>query len=169
MTIREVGRDRFVAPFFLSGAQIYVSAVWPWLDFMGYWWDFLGWVRWHRPSPACSGQVQQAWRSERAELEARLLVTELLVAGRSGVATAHLDSLAPSSEDPGMNPAAFSCFALIYDNLRLPIPAPSYVAIVLQIVSKLLRFVNKYWNHGKIKGTKAPSPLSTSEMALSLP
>ena len=73
--------------------------------------------------------VQQAWRSERAELEARLLLTELLVAGRSGLATAHLDSLAPSSEDPGMNPAAFSCFALIYDDLRQPIPAPGIVAI----------------------------------------
>ena len=73
--------------------------------------------------------VQQAWRSERAELEARLLVTELLVAERCGLATTHLDSLAPSSEDPGMNPAAFSCFALIYDDLRQPIPAPGIVAI----------------------------------------
>ena len=73
--------------------------------------------------------VQQAWRSERAELEARLLVTEQLVAGRSGLATAHLDSLAPSSEDPGMNPAVFSWFALIYDDLRQPMPAPSIVAI----------------------------------------
>ena len=72
--------------------------------------------------------VQQAWRSERAELEARLQVTELLVAGRSGLATAHLDSLAPSSVDPGMNPAAFFCFALIYDDLRQPIPAPGIVA-----------------------------------------
>ena len=73
--------------------------------------------------------VQQAWRSERAELEARLLVTELLVAERCGLATTHLDSLAPSSEDPGMNPAAFYCFALIYDDLRQPIPAPGIVAI----------------------------------------
>ena len=73
--------------------------------------------------------VQQAWRSERAELEARLLVTEQLVAGRSGLATAHLDSLAPSSEDPGMNLAAFSWFALIYDDLRQPMPGPSIVAI----------------------------------------
>ena len=73
--------------------------------------------------------VQQAWRSERAELEARLLVAELLVAERCGLATTHLDSLAPSIEDPGMNPAAFSCFALIYDDLRQPIPAPGIVAI----------------------------------------
>ena len=28
-----------------------------------------------------------------------------------------------------MNPAAFSCFALIYDDLRQPIPAPGIVAI----------------------------------------
>ena len=73
--------------------------------------------------------VQQAWRSERAELEARLLVTELQVPERCGWATTHLDSLAPSSEDPGMNPATFSCFALIYDDLRQPIPAPGIVAI----------------------------------------
>ena len=73
--------------------------------------------------------VQQAWRSERSELEARLLVTELLVAERCGLATTHLDSLAPSSEDPGTNPAAFSCFALIYDDLRQPILAPGIADI----------------------------------------
>ena len=73
--------------------------------------------------------VQQAWRSERAELEARLLVTDLLVAERCGLATTHLDSLTPSSEDPGMNPAAFSCFALIYDDLRQHILARGIVAI----------------------------------------
>ena len=73
--------------------------------------------------------VQQAWRSGRAEPEARLLVTELLVAERCGLATTHLDSLTPSSEDPGMNPAAFSCFALSYDDLCQPIPAPGIVAI----------------------------------------
>ena len=73
--------------------------------------------------------VQQAWWSERAELEARLLVTELLVAERCSLATAHLDSLAPSIEDPGMNPAAFFCFALIYEDLRQPIPTPGIVEI----------------------------------------
>ena len=51
------------------------------------------------------------------------------MAERCGLATTHLDSLTPSSEDPGMNPAAFSCFALIYDDLRQPIPAPGIVAI----------------------------------------
>ena len=51
------------------------------------------------------------------------------MAERCGLATTHLDSLAPSSEDPGMNPATFSCFALIYDDLRQPIPAPGIVAI----------------------------------------
>ena len=64
--------------------------------------------------------VQQAWQSERAELEARLLVTELLVAERCGLATTHLGSLAPSIEDPGMNFTAFPCFALTYDDLRQP-------------------------------------------------
>ena len=89
----------------------------------------LGSVASTEPRLLGTATVQQAWRSERAELEARLLVTEQLVAGRSGLATAHLDSLAPSSEDPGMNPAAFSGFALIYDDLRQPMPAPSIVAI----------------------------------------
>ena len=88
----------------------------------------LGSVASTEPRLLGTATVQQAWRSERAELEARLLVTEQLVAGRSGLATAHLDSLAPSSEDPGMNPAAFSWFALIYDDLRQPMPAPSIVA-----------------------------------------
>ena len=89
----------------------------------------LGSVASTEPRLLGTATVQQAWRSERAELEARLLVTEQLVAGRSGLAPAHLDSLAPSSEDPGMNPAAFSWFALIYDDLRQPMPAPSIVAI----------------------------------------
>ena len=89
----------------------------------------LGSVASTEPRLLGTATVQQAWRSERAELEARLLVTEQLVAGGSGLATAHLDSLAPSSEDPGMNPAAFSWFALIYDDLRQPMPAPSIVAI----------------------------------------
>ena len=34
----------------------------------------------------------------------------------------------PDTHDPGMNPAACSCFALIYDHLRQPIPAPCIVA-----------------------------------------
>ena len=51
------------------------------------------------------------------------------MAEKCGLATTHLDSLTPSSEDPGMNPAAFSCFALIYDDLCQPIPAPGIVAI----------------------------------------
>ena len=89
----------------------------------------LGSVASTEPRLLGTATVQQAWRSERAELEARLLVTEQLVAGRSGLATAHLDRLAPSSEDPGMNPAAFSWFALINDDLRQPMPAPSIVAI----------------------------------------
>ena len=89
----------------------------------------LGSVASTEPRLLGTATVQQAWRSERAELEARLLATEQLVAGRSGLATAHLDRLAPSSEDPGMNPAAFSWGALIYDDLRQPMPAPSIVAI----------------------------------------
>ena len=89
----------------------------------------LGSVASTEPRLLGTATVQQAWRSERAELEARLLVTEQLVAGRSDLATAHLDRLAPSSEDPGMDPAAFSWFALIYDDLRQPMPAPSIVAI----------------------------------------
>ena len=67
----------------------------------------LGLVASTEPRLPGTATVQQAWRSERAEPEARLLVAELLVAERCGLATTHLDSLAPSSEDPGMNPAAF--------------------------------------------------------------
>ena len=89
----------------------------------------LGSVASTEPRLLGTATVQQAWRRERAEPEARLLVTELLVPERCGLATTHLDSLAPSSKDPGMNPAAFSCFALIYDDLRQPIPAPGIVAI----------------------------------------
>ena len=89
----------------------------------------LGSVASTEPRLLGTATVQQAWRRERAEPEARLLVTELLVAERRGLATTHLDSLTPSSEDPGMNPAAFSCFALSYDDLCQPIPAPGIVAI----------------------------------------
>ena len=89
----------------------------------------LGSVASTEPRLLGTATVQQAWRRERAEPGARLLVTELLVAERCGLATTHLDSLTPSSEDPGMNPAAFSCFALIYDDLCQPIPAPGIVAI----------------------------------------
>ena len=64
-----------------------------------------------------------------------LVVVELLVAERCGLATTHLDSLAPSIEDPGMNPAAFSCFALIYDDLRQPILAPGIEAIVTAVAN----------------------------------
>ena len=41
----------------------------------------------------------------------------------------HLDSLTPSIEDPGTNPAAFSCFVMIHDNLCQPIPASGIVTI----------------------------------------
>ena len=89
----------------------------------------LGSVASTEPRLLGTATVQQAWRRERAEPEARLLVTVLLVAERCGLATTHLDSLTLSSEDPGMNSATFSCFALIYDDLRQPIPAPGIVAI----------------------------------------
>ena len=56
-------------------------------------------------------------------------MTELLVAERCGLATTHLDSLAPSIKDPGMNPASFSCLGLIYDDLLQPIPAPGIVTV----------------------------------------
>ena len=53
----------------------------------------------------------------------------MLVAERYGLATSHLDSLAPSIEDSGTIPAEFSYFALIYDDLCQPIPAPGIVTI----------------------------------------
>ena len=67
--------------------------------------------------------------SMAAELEARLPVMELLVAEKCDLATIHLHSLALSIEDPGTNPAAFSCFVLTNDDLRQSIPAPGIVAI----------------------------------------
>ena len=36
-------------------------------------------------------------------------------------------------------------------------------------LERVIGINHKCWKHGKIKGTKAPLPLSTSEMALSLP
>ena len=95
----------------------------------------LGSVAWTEPRLLGTATGQQAWRSERAELEARLLVTELLVAERWGLATIPLDSLVPSIEDPGTNPAAFSGFGLIYDDLRQPIPAPGIVAIGIAVAN----------------------------------
>ena len=89
----------------------------------------LGSVAWTKPRLLETATGQQAWRSERAEREARLLVMELLVAERYDLATTHLNSLVPSIEDPGTNPAAFSCFILIYDGLRQLIPAPYIVAM----------------------------------------
>ena len=69
------------------------------------------------------------WWSERAEIEAGLLRTEPLVAKKYGLATIHVDSLTPSIEDSGTNPAAFSCSALIYDDMCQPTPTPGIVAI----------------------------------------
>ena len=69
----------------------------------------------NEPRPLGTATNQQAWRSERAELEAGLLVTELLVAERWGLATTHLDSSTPIIEDLGMTPAEFSRFVPIYD------------------------------------------------------
>ena len=74
-------------------------------------------VAWTEPRLLETATGQQACRSERAELEAGLLVVELLVAERCGLATTHLDSLVSCIEDPGRNPAAFSCFILICANL----------------------------------------------------
>ena len=62
-------------------------------------------------------------------------MVELLVAERCGLATTNLHSLVPSIEDPGMNPAAFSCFALIYDDLRQLILAPGIEAIVTAVAN----------------------------------
>ena len=89
----------------------------------------LGLVVWTEARLLRTATGQQSWWSERAELEARLLRAELLVAEKYGLATIHLDSLAPSIVDSGTNSAAFSCFAVIYDDLCQPIPTPGIVAI----------------------------------------
>ena len=43
--------------------------------------------------------------------------------------------LGPLQRGPRMNPPAFSCFALIYDDLRQPIPAPGIVAMGTAVAS----------------------------------
>ena len=98
-------------------------------------WFGLGSVAWTEPRLLGTATGQQAWRSERAELNAGLLVAGLLAAERCGLATTHLDSLAPSIDDPSTNPAAFSCFVLIYDVLRQPIPAPGTVVLETAVAS----------------------------------
>ena len=47
--------------------------------------------------------------------------------------------------------------------------APREEGACYESLERIVSINHKYWNHGKIKGTKAPSSLSTSEMALSLP
>ena len=95
----------------------------------------LGLVAWTEPRLLGPATGQQAWRSERAELNAGLLLAGLLAVERCGLATTRLDSLPPSIVDRGTNLAAFSCFVLIYDDLRQPIPAPGIVAIGTAVAS----------------------------------
>ena len=54
---------------------------------------------------------------------------KVLVAERYGLATTHLDSLAPSIENSGTKSAAIFCFASICDDLCQPIPTSGVVAI----------------------------------------
>ena len=89
----------------------------------------LGSVAWTEPRLLRTATGQLSWWSERVELEAGLLRTELLVAEKYGLATTHLDSLAPSIEDSGTNPAAFSCFALFCKDLFQSIPTSGIVVI----------------------------------------
>ena len=84
---------------------------------------------WTKPRLLRTATGQQSWSSERAELEAGLLKMEPLVAEKYGLATTHPDSLAPSIEDSGTNPAAFFCFALICDDLCQPIATSGIVTI----------------------------------------
>ena len=78
---------------------------------------------WHSNGPA-----SMVGRKGRAINAIVLIEVELLVAEICGLATTHLDSLAPSIEDSGMSPAVFSCFALIYNDLCQPVPAPGIAA-----------------------------------------
>ena len=70
----------------------------------------LGSVAWTKPHLLLMTTGQQVWWSQRAELEAELVVVEVLVAEWCGLARTHLDSLAPSFEDPVMKPAVFFLF-----------------------------------------------------------
>ena len=67
-------------------------------------------MAWTEPRLLGTTTVQQAWWNEREELEAGLLVAGLPVAGllvaeRYGLVTTQLNSLVPSIEDSGMDPA----------------------------------------------------------------
>ena len=52
---------------------------------------------------------------------------------------------------------------------KLPTYPRPRLYICYESLERVIGINHKYWNHGKIKETKAPLPLSTSEMALSLP
>ena len=67
-------------------------------------------VAWTEPRFLRTATGQQSLWSERAGLEAELLRPELLVTEPYGLGTSHPDSLEPSIEDSGPNPAAFFLF-----------------------------------------------------------
>ena len=67
----------------------------------------LGSVAWTKPRLLRTATGQRSWWSERADLEAGLLRAGLLVAEKYGLATTHIESLVPSIENSGTNPAAF--------------------------------------------------------------
>ena len=51
---------------------------------------------------------------------------------------------------------------------RIGVP-PQMIGVCYGSLERVIGINHKCWKHEKIKGTKAPLPLSTSEMALSLP
>ena len=105
--------------------------VWPWWDFLGRW-DVWGWGRWHGPSPACPRQQRS---SKHVQREGRAVNRGGTASGGKVRLGDNSDpQLAPSIEDSGTNPAAFSCFAPTYDFFQ-PIPAPGNVPIATVVAN----------------------------------
>ena len=97
---------------------------------MGYWWDLLGCVGgMNRAPPArdSNGPASMAERESRTRGETAS--GEAANGGKVWLGDNLSRQLAPSIVNPGTNPATFSSFGLIYDDLRQPIPAPGIVAI----------------------------------------
>ncbi|CAN0385824.1 unnamed protein product, partial [Ascophyllum nodosum] len=97
---------------------------------MGYWgtfWAGFGGIDRAPPTRDSNGPASMATRESRARSETA--GDGAACGGKVRLGDNSSRQLGPFQRGPGMNPAAFSCFALIYDDLRQPIPAPGIVAI----------------------------------------
>ena len=97
---------------------------------MGYCWDLLGWVGgMNRAPPARDSNEPASMAKRKSRTRCKTTSGEAASGGKVWLGDNPSRQLAPSIENPGTNPATFSSFDLIYDDLRQPIPAPGIVAI----------------------------------------